>query len=631
MIKAVPSRTLISGALLAILLPAPAMAAPPPEVLLMLEGRAATVTLPEHARAGSAVSGRFNAESLASGRVRVELPNGRSLVAARTKETRGNHGELSWAGEVEGQPGSLLVMTLHRSKLTGFLHDGTEIWELDTGADGALLLFEVNEDLLLPEHDPIPVEAEADEYVYSQAELDAASATAADPAVQDLLLVYTPKAVERAGSVATLESRMLNAVAAANSAYLASEVGIQLNVVGMVQTSYIETGTMSETLVRLRGTSDGYMDEIHATRDALGADLVAMISEDSGCGVAYVMSSPSTGFASAAFSVTRQSCFSNQTLAHEIGHNQGNGHDRQNAKANAYPYSFGYRTCDNIAPSNGQSFRTVMAYSCSGARVNYFSNPYVYYNGAPMGVAYETDPDNSADNARSMNNTAPIVAAFRGAVSGTPPAAPSNLQGEATASDRVSLGWRDNSSDETGFTVQRAVNGDPFADRASLSADTTSFTEAGLAGGTTYSYRVRAWNGSGNSDFSNTVTVVTPAELPPPPPPSPASVDLAVEQATVDWTDVPDESGYEVLRETLNPKNGRWSGTTLSIPADVTTFSETLSAGTYRYAVRAVAPSGASEWVTAGCAECGSDGSFQVAGSGTTSGKGNQGKGGPKK
>jgi peptidyl-Asp metalloendopeptidase len=117
-----------------------------------------------------------------------------------------------------------------------------------------------------------------------------------------------------------------------------------------------------------------------------------MISEDSSaCGVAYVMSSPSSGFASAAFSVTRQSCFSNQTLAHEIGHNQGNAHDRKNASSSAYPYSFGYRTCDNIAPANGQSFRTVMSYSCSGARVNYFSNPYVYYNGAPMGVAYETD------------------------------------------------------------------------------------------------------------------------------------------------------------------------------------------------------------------------------------------------
>ena len=35
------------------------------------------------------------------------------------------------------------------------------------------------------------------------------------------------------------------------------------------------------------------------------------------------------------------------------------------------------------------------------------------YRGQSMGVAYETDPENAADNARSMNNTADTVATFR--------------------------------------------------------------------------------------------------------------------------------------------------------------------------------------------------------------------------
>jgi peptidyl-Asp metalloendopeptidase len=627
-----PCRTMVASALLAILGLAPANAAPPPEVVLMLESRATAASLPEHARGGTAVAGRFNSASLGSGRVRVDLPNGRSLVAARMKETRGNRGDVSWAGEFEGQPGSLLVMTSHRGKVTGFMHDGEDIWELETGPDGSLVMFQVDEDMQPHEHEPISVELDADDYVYTDAELDGFTATAADPVVQDLLLVYTPAAVAKAGSIATLESRMLNAVSAANAAYVNSKVGIRLNVVGMVQTNYTETGDIAQTLTRLRGTTDGYMDEIHRTRDSLGADLVAMISEDSNaCGVAYVMSNPSSGFASAAFSVTRQSCFSNQTLAHEIGHNQGNSHDRKNGGSSAYPYSFGYRTCDNIAPTNGQSFRTVMAYSCSGSRVNYFSNPDVYYNGAPMGVAYETDAANSADNARSMNNTAPITASFRGAASATAPVAPSSLQGSASSSHEVRLTWRDNADDETGFTLQRATNGGSFADRASLAANTTSFTDSGLVAGTTYSYRVRAWNSVGNSDFSNTVTIVMPEEAPPPPPspepPSPATVEPVTNVATVRWSDVLNETGYEALRETLNPRNGRWSATTLSIPADITSFSETLNSGTYRYAVRAVNTSGTSEWVTASCSGCGSDGSFTVATSGTSSGTTKKGGG----
>ncbi len=341
-----------------------------------------------------------------------------------------------------------------------------------------IVVFQVDEARLPDEHEPIQVDAGADEPTYPQAELAASTATADDPAIHDLLVVYTRKAVDRAGSVATLESRILNAVAAANAGYQNSGVAIRLNVVGMVLTNYAETGDMGVTLSRLRGTSDGYMDEIHGIRGHLGADMVAMISEDSGyCGIAYVMANPSAGFAAAAFSVTRQTCFSNQALAHEIGHNQGHGHDRKNAGSSAYACSFGYRTCDNIALTNGQSFRTIMAYSCSGPRLNYFPNPEVHYNGAPMGVAYESDPTHAADNARSMNKTAPITAAFRSAASGPPPAAPSNLAGTATQHDQIRLSWQDNSSDENGFTVQRAVNGGSYSDRASLAANSTGSTK----------------------------------------------------------------------------------------------------------------------------------------------------------
>jgi predicted phage tail protein len=259
-----------------------------------------------------------------------------------------------------------------------------------------------------------------------------------------------------------------------------------------------------------------------------------------------------------------------------------------------------------------------------------------------MGVAYESDAANSADNARSMNNTAAITAAFRGAGGGsaaTPsaPAAPSQLQANMPDAEQAQLSWRDNASDETGFMLQRAVNGGSFSDRASLATNTTGFTDTGLAAGTTYSYRVRAWSSVGNSDFSNTVTIVTPASTPsvplapPPAPPSPASVSPAAEVATVSWVDVAGENAYEARRETLHPKNGRWNATTLSIPADVTSFAESLNAGTYRYAVRALNASGSSEWVTAQCSGCGSDGSFEVTSSGGSSGGPGSNKGGKKK
>jgi len=587
--------------------------------------------VPDHARAATAIGGRFNPQALQAGRISIPIGQDRRLEAKRLQEFRGGRGDLTWSGELAGAPGSMVIITSYRGEISGFLHHGAEIWEISSTPGGRTMVYQVDETLLPGDSEPLLPEFDAESWdeFDGTSEPPQTDVKADSPIVQDVLVVYTPKAEARAGSKDKMETRILNAVAAANAAYINSEIGIRLNLVGMALTDYAETGDFTTSLSRLRGTTDGYMDEVHALRDRLGADLVALISEDSTyCGVAYVMGKPSTSFASAAFSVTKQSCFSNQTFAHEIGHNQGNSHDRANGGGGSFPYSFGYRTCDNVAPTNGQSFRTVMAYSCSGTpRVNYFSNPHVHFNGAPMGVDHNHDAHNAADNARSMHETAPYVAAFRGATNGTPPKDPSDLRANAEAWDRVTLTWNDNAADENGYVIQRSVNGGSYADRASLPANTTQYTDAGLSGDTAYSYRVRAYNSAGSSGYSNAASVRTPSAPPPPSEPSPAEVAPGSPTQTR-WAAVSNISSYDVVRETLNPRNGKWSATTLTVSANTTTLSESLASGTYRYRVRAVGPSGSSAYVIAHCDTCGSDGSFTLAtaSSTTTKTKG----GGPK-
>lgn len=581
----------------------------------------ASVTLPAHAVSGSGRVGRINPSAFVSNRVTVTLPDGRELAAERRSEERGPRGELTWVGEFEDAPGSLLVVTVHQGAATGFFHHGTETYELGVDGTGRSVLFQVDEASLPDEAPPVPVAAEDAEAAALEAQLAEATA-AGDVVVQDLLVVYTPKAVTKAGSAATLQSMIINAVAAANSAYANSAINIKLNLVGMAQTNYTETGDMTVSVSRLRSTSDGYMDEVHSLRDKTAADLVSLISEDTNyCGYAYINASGSSGFASSAFSVVRQACFSSQSFAHEVGHNQGNSHDRANATAAVYPYSYGYRTCDNIAPTNGQAFRTVMAYACSGApRLNYFSNPEIYYNGAPMGVP--AGSANAADNARSMNNTAAITAGFRAAPSTSAPAAPTGLTGSATAADRVSLSWTDKSSDESGFTLERATGGGSFATRATLSANTTTFVDSGLSGSTTYHYRLRAYNSAGASAWTATFSVTTPAAAPVPASPTPAAVTLNGTTAVVSWANVSGESSFKVVRETYNARKKTWSASTSTVAADTTVFTQSLKRGTYRYSVRAANASGTSSPALATCGTCAADGSFTLAGSGDNSGKG---------
>lgn len=103
----------------------------------------------------------------------------------------------------------------------------------------------------------------------------------------------------------------------------------------------------------------------------------------------------------------------------------------------------------------------------------------------------------------------------------TPPGVPELLSVTATAPGTLTMRWRDNTHNETGFEVQRRTSGGVWTTEAMLPADATSYTDTDpLRVGVAYSYRVRAVNASGKSAWSNTLSG-TPTSAPPPPPPPP--------------------------------------------------------------------------------------------------------------
>jgi peptidyl-Asp metalloendopeptidase len=82
-------------------------------------------------------------------------------------------------------------------------------------------------------------------------------------------------------------------------------------------------------------------------------------------------------------------------------------------------------------------------------------------------------------------------------------AAPTNLTASAAAVRTIALNWTDNSAGESGFQIERSVNGRAFSRIATVGANVTSFFQSGLRRGRTYSYRVRAYNSSSYSTYSN--------------------------------------------------------------------------------------------------------------------------------
>jgi fibronectin type III domain protein len=100
---------------------------------------------------------------------------------------------------------------------------------------------------------------------------------------------------------------------------------------------------------------------------------------------------------------------------------------------------------------------------------------------------------------------------------GTAPAAPSSLTATAASATSAELQWQDNSTDETGFALERmTLPAGAWAQVATLPASTTARLEQALAASTSYAWRVRATNATGPSAWSATAEATTPSAPPPP-------------------------------------------------------------------------------------------------------------------
>jgi hypothetical protein len=93
---------------------------------------------------------------------------------------------------------------------------------------------------------------------------------------------------------------------------------------------------------------------------------------------------------------------------------------------------------------------------------------------------------------------------------GSTPAAPSGLSATAASSSQINLAWTDNSSNETGFKIERKTGASgTWSQITTTAAGVTSYSNTGLAASTQYYYRVRATNATGDSAYSNEANATT--------------------------------------------------------------------------------------------------------------------------
>jgi hypothetical protein len=102
--------------------------------------------------------------------------------------------------------------------------------------------------------------------------------------------------------------------------------------------------------------------------------------------------------------------------------------------------------------------------------------------------------------------------AYSNEVSGTTPLAkPTAATATAVSSSQINLTWIDNSASETGYKIERKrLLGGTYSQIAQVVANAQSYSDTtGLDPNTKYYYRIRATNGTLNSDYSNEPSATT--------------------------------------------------------------------------------------------------------------------------
>ena len=194
-----------------------------------------------------------------------------------------------------------------------------------------------------------------------------------------------------------------------------------------------------------------------------------------------------------------------------------------------------------------------------------------------------------------------------GAAQAGQPGSPTALTAVVQPGPQVLLTWTDNANNESGFLVERSVNGGAFTlittAPAKSNTGSVSFTDMNVLAGTDYAYRVAAINATLKSAYSNTATV-TLTSIPTAPGLLNATAEIATKRnakVTLVWTDTSiNESGFTIERCT----NSAFTGPNLvsvEVGANIKTYTTgNLTRNTpYYFRIRANNGAGSSVWVNA--------------------------------
>ena len=451
------------------------------------------------------ISEEHAVRAIVTGEMAVSAPDGEPIRLRYQRHFEHPNGNWTWIGRNEH--GGEAVVTFGENAVFGSIprRDGEELRLATSGGHSWVVEPDPNRqhhsdtkrpDYLVP---PELAKTMGSEPVAAAAVAEALATSAVTTTV-DVALGYTPGFASELGGNSQAVTRLQHLVDLTNQAYANSGIGARIRLVRAVAVTYADATDNNDALAQLSGydSETGYIpvdpafNALRAARDQYGADLVSLVRrfrtpQNQGCGVAWLIGANQTGISNSdapwGYSVVSDDLdrgdldetddktyvCRKETLAHELGHNMGQAHNSEDSDGTSgvHSYSYGYREASTTG------FFTVMAYRLADSSqkpIRYFASPSVLdqESGRPTGVA------NASDNARSMAQTMPLVAAFRSTT-----VAPAATPGDFNGDGRADIFWRN------------GVNGDNAIWRSANSATLQAASPVGD----------QAWKVAGVGDF----------------------------------------------------------------------------------------------------------------------------------
>ncbi|MNM43411.1 hypothetical protein D3C81_542910 [compost metagenome] len=327
-------------------------------------------------------------------RLTIAIPGAAPVRFNRKRVNQEVTGMIGWIGdvasdrkqrfasssEVDMDPFNWISILRHGDRLVGSIHVGGQSYRLEYIGAGQHVLVKLDESKLAPDGEPV---------VIPTTENHEGKRPQSEHSTIRVLFVTTDQSRAR---YPDYKFQLVQLLQDANQYMINSQVAITYQLAGFYDAQFDEAGRDSAAqLGQIRSTSTELGKAVYVERDALRADLVAMLSTFTEvCGRASLTATKTT-----AYSVF--SCVG-ATLSHELGHNLGvhHGWEPGDAARNP-PYMHGYR-------QTMPRFHTLM--TTSHGAIPYFSNPRLHYQGAPMGTVEHNDA------ARRLNERRETVEGF---------------------------------------------------------------------------------------------------------------------------------------------------------------------------------------------------------------------------